>query len=311
VSALPIILDCDPGHDDALAILVALARPEVELLGITTVAGNAELDATTRNALTVLALAGRTDIPVAAGAARPLQRSLVTAAYVHGSSGLEGADLPGPASDPRPEGALALMKELISSSGEPVTLVPTGPLTNVARLLQEHPEVRDHISGICLMGGAMGEGNRTASAEFNMWVDPEAAAMVFESGLPVTMIGLDVSHQAVVPLARSDAWGDLGNRTGRIFAELFRYFANFHRDRYGWEGSPIHDAITVAHLVLPGLIETRPYRVDIETHSELTRGRTVVDREGLTGLSPNTDVGVGIDAERFMALIDEVIARFP
>ena len=307
----PIILDCDPGHDDALAILLALARPEIELLGITTVAGNAELAETTRNALAVLTLAERTDVPVAAGADRPLTRPLMTAAYVHGTSGLEGADLPEPAAAAQSQGAISLMLDLLTGADTPVTLVPTGPLTNIATLLRDHPEVHDRVDSICLMGGAVGEGNRTASAEFNIWVDPEAADIVFSSGLLVTMIGIDVSHQAVVPVSRSDAWAKSGTRTGRILADLFRYFAIFHRERYGWDGSPIHDAITVAHLAAPGLVETLPYRVDIEIVSELTRGRTVVDREGLTGSPPNAQVGVGIDADAFMVMIDAAIARYP
>jgi pyrimidine-specific ribonucleoside hydrolase len=311
MTARPIILDCDPGHDDALAILLALARPEIELLGITTVAGNAELEETTRNALSVLTLAGRTDIPVAAGAAAPLERPLVTAAYVHGTSGLEGADLPTAEVDVRPGGAQRLLLELLADAAEPVTLVGTGPLTNIGALLRDHPEVHDRIGSICLMGGAIGEGNRTASAEFNIWVDPEAAAIVFDSGLPVTMIGIDVSHQAVVPITRSDAWAAGGSRTGRILADLFRHFVIFHRERYGWDGSPIHDAITIGHLASPGLVETVPYRVDIETVSELTRGRTVVDREGLTELPPNVDVGISIDADAFMQMMDEAVASYP
>ncbi|CAN5560800.1 pyrimidine-specific ribonucleoside hydrolase RihA [soil metagenome] len=309
---IPLILDCDPGHDDALAILLALARPELELLGITTVAGNATLAATTRNALSILALAGRPDIPVAAGADRPLVRPLTTADYVHGDSGLEGTtELPEPEAEPRPEGAVALTLNLLEAASTPVTLVATGPLTNVARLLDPDPTVNERLAGIHIMGGAIGLGNRTASAEFNIWVDPEAAARVFESGLPVTMIGIDVSHQAVVPLARSDAWGRLGTRTGRIFADLFRYFAIFHRERYGWDGSPIHDAITVAQLVEADLVESQPCRVDVEFTSELTRGRTVVDVEGLTRLPSNARVGTSIDAPRFMDLVDEVIARYP
>lgn len=307
----PIILDCDPGHDDALAILMALARPEIELLGITTVAGNAELVETTRNALAILELAGRTDIPVAAGAAAPLKRELVTAAYVHGSSGLEGADLPTPTVGPRPGGAQALLAHLIETSEAPVTLVPTGPLTNIGQLLLDRPELRARIAAVCLMGGAIGEGNRTASAEFNIWVDPDAAALVFESGLPLTQITIDVTHQAVVPVAHSDGWASIGNRTGRIFANLFRYFARFHEARYGWDGSPIHDAMAVAHLVAPGMVTTERFRVDIETTSELTRGRTVVDREGLTGLAANAWVSTAVDRDGFVALVDEVLAASP
>jgi pyrimidine-specific ribonucleoside hydrolase len=307
----PIILDCDPGHDDALAILLAIARPEIELLGITTVAGNAPLEATTRNALSILTLAERTDIPLAAGADRPLRRPLRTASQVHGASGLEGADLPEPSVEAHPEGAVALMADLISSSDRAVTLVPTGPLTNVATFLDAHPELHERIGRICLMGGAIGEGNWTASAEFNIWVDPDAAARVFEAGLPLTMIGIDVTHQAIVSVAETDRLATLGNRTGRIFADLFRFFAGWHERRYGWDGSPIHDAIAVAHVALGDLVRTRAWRVDVETMSELTLGRTVVDREGLSGLPPNADVGVAVDRKRFVDLLFDAMARFP
>ena len=187
----------------------------------------------------------------------------------------------------------------------------TGPSTNLAILLRERPDLRDRIAAIQLMGGAIGPGNWTASAEFNIWVDPEAARTVFESGLPVTMVGLEVTHQTVVPVARTDAWAELGTQTGRVFADLLRYFARFHRERYDWDGSPIHDACVIAGLAVPGLIETAPYRVDVEVESELTRGRTVVDLEGLGGRAPNAEVGLGIDAERFVVMIEEALAGFP
>jgi pyrimidine-specific ribonucleoside hydrolase len=292
-------------------MLLALARPEVRLLAVTTVGGNADVRRTTRNALAVLTLAGRTDVPVAMGAEGPLVRPLRVADWVHGESGLDGADLPEPAAGPVPEGAVALMARLIRDSPSPVTLVPTGPLTNVALLLRAHAELRPRIARICLMGGAMGEGNATASAEFNIWVDPEAAAEVFDCGLSVAMMGLDVTHQARVTVAESDAWATLGTRTGRVFADLFRFFARFHRDRYGWDGSPIHDAVAVAHVLDLGLVRTEPYRVDVETTSELTRGRTVVDIRGLLGRPPNVDVGVGIDRERFLGLVRDALAAFP
>jgi pyrimidine-specific ribonucleoside hydrolase len=307
----PIILDCDPGHDDALALLLALQRPEVELLGVTTVAGNATLDNTTRNALSVLTLIGRTDVPVAAGADRPLSRPLVTAAHVHGTSGLEGAELPAPAMDVVAEPAVDFMARLISESSAPVTLVPTGPLTNIGLLQRRYPAIFERVAHVCLMGGAIGEGNITASAEFNIWVDPEAAAEVFDSGRQVTMIGLDVTHQAIVTHADAERMAELGNRTGRVLADLLRFFARFHAERYGWDGSPIHDAVAVAHVLGLGLVQTEPYRVDVETTSELTRGRTVVDRHGVSGTPPNAAVGVAIDRARFVEMLIEAIAPFP
>jgi pyrimidine-specific ribonucleoside hydrolase len=306
-----LILDCDPGHDDALAIVLALARPELQVLGITTVAGNATLEHTTRNALRVLTLIGRTDIPVAAGADRPLRRPLVTAAHVHGTSGLEGADLPPAAVAEVPEQAVEFMARLINECVSPVTLVATGPLTNLALLHQRHPDTFARVAAICLMGGAVGEGNLTASAEFNIWVDPDAAADVFDAGRPITMVGLDATHQALVSLADTDRMAGLGNATGRIFADLLRYFARFHQRRYGWDGSPIHDAVAVAHLLPMDLVQTRPYRVDVETVSELTRGRTVVDLHGLSGRPPNADVALTVDRRRFVDLLLQAVAVFP
>jgi pyrimidine-specific ribonucleoside hydrolase len=307
----PVIIDCDPGHDDALAILLALASPSLDVLGITTVTGNSPLANTTRNALRVLTLLGRTDVPVAAGAERHLLRDSWIPVEFHGTSGLDGADLPEPAVGPWPGAAVELTTTLVRDAPEPVTLVATGPLTNVAIFLRAQPALHARIDGICLMGGSIGEGNTTASAEFNIWADPEAAAVVFGSGLPVTMHGLDVTHQALFlpdDIARLDA---LETRTGTVFADLLRFVAEHHRVRYGWDGPPIHDAVAVAHLVDPGLVETRPYVVEIETHSELTRGRTVVDLEGLTGRPPNAEVGIRLDRERFVELIVAAVARFP
>lgn len=307
-SRIPLILDCDPGHDDALAIIVALARPELELLAVTTVAGNAGLDATTRNALRILTLAGRTDVPVAAGAAGPLLRPLHVADNVHGASGLEGADLPEPAFKARPEGAVELIRSVLLASGTPVTIAAVGPLTNVAILLRTHPELLARIESIRVMGGAITEGNTTASAEFNIWQDPEAARIVLDCGRPITLMTLDVTHQALFGSADVARLEALGTRMGSVFADLLRYFSRFHAERYGWDGSPIHDAVTVAHLAVPALVQTAAYRVDVETSSELTRGRTVVDRHGLTGRSPNASVGLTIDRSRFIDVLVDAVA---
>ena len=307
---IPVILDCDPGHDDALAITLALARPELDVLAITTVAGNAPLEATTRNALRVLTLLERTDVPVAAGAGRPLLRPLYVAANVHGASGLDGADLPEPVVAARPEHAIELIRRLIGASNVPVTLIPTGPLTNIALLVRTYPGLLARVDRICLMGGAIGEGNTTASAEFNIWADPEAAAIVFGAGRPVTMIGLDVTHQAIVTSADAQRMAALGTRTGRVFADLLEFFGRFHRERYGWDGSPIHDAVAVAHVAVPGLVETEACRVDVETDGELTRGRTVVDRRRISGDPPNAEVGLAIDRLRFVDILIEAVSRF-
>lgn len=307
-SPISLILDCDPGHDDALAMVVALARPEIRLLAVTTVAGNAGLEATTRNALRVLTLVGRTDVPVAAGAARPLVRDLHVAADVHGTSGLAGADLPDPVVEARPEGAIELIRSILESSSERVTIAAVGPLTNIALLLRTHPGLAERIESIRIMGGAITEGNTTASAEFNIWQDPDAARAVLDCGRPITMMPLDVTHQALFGPAETARLEALGTRTGAIFADLLRFFSRFHHERYGWDGSPIHDAVTVAHLAVPDLVRTVPYRVDVETTSELTRGRTVVDLHHLTGRPPNVEVGVEIDRARFVDLLVDAVA---
>ena len=305
----PIILDCDPGHDDALAIALALARPELELLAITTVAGNAPLDRTTRNALRVLTLLGRADVPVASGAERPLVREAWVPVEFHGDSGLDGADLPEPAVPAVEATALELSTALLRERG-PVTLVATGPLTNVALLLRAAPSLQARIAAIALMGGSLGEGNTTPAAEFNIWADPEAAAIVFESGIPIRMAGLDVTHQALVlpdDIARLEG---LGTRPGRVFADLMRFFAIHHRDRYGWDGPPIHDAVAVAWLAQPDLVRSESLRIDVETSGVVTRGRTVADREGLTGRPANAEVGLAIDRERLIDLVVDAVGSF-
>jgi pyrimidine-specific ribonucleoside hydrolase len=307
---IPVVLDVDPGHDDALAITLALARPELDVLGITTVGGNAPLAETTRNTLRILALLGRPDVPVAAGLASPLMRPLEIAAEVHGTTGLDGADLPEPVSDVRPEGALEFLRATLEAAPVPVTLIPTGPLTNIAGLLLAYPGLAPKIAHICLMGGAMREGNWTPAAEFNIWVDPEAARIVFRSGLPITMVGLDVTHKALVREPDIERLLALGTPVARVFADLLRFFARFHLDRYGWDGSPIHDAVAVAHVAVPGLVRTERFHVDVETTGEITRGRTVVDSRGVPGLPGNVEVALEIDRDRFTDLLIEAVAQY-
>ncbi|HTO24694.1 MAG TPA: nucleoside hydrolase [Gaiellaceae bacterium] len=307
MTAIPILIDCDPGHDDAMAILLALASPEVEVRGITTVGGNQTLEKTTANALKILELAGRTDIPVAAGAAGPLERTLRTAANVHGESGLDGPDLPPPTTRPVDAQAWELLDELIEPG---VVLVPTGPLTNVALLLRHRPDIRDRLERIVWMGGAIAEGNVTPAAEFNAFVDPEAAALVFGSGIDVTMIGLDVTHQALFGPAHAERLRGAG-RAGKAVAELADFFLEFHRQRYRFEGAPIHDAMAVAHVIDPTLVETLRCNVEIETRSQHCDGRTVVDRWLVLDAPRNADVGIGVDADRFLELLVTRIALLP
>jgi inosine-uridine nucleoside N-ribohydrolase len=300
VTPIPILLDCDPGHDDALALLLALASPEVELLGVTTVAGNQTVEKTTANALRVLALAGREEVPVAVGADRPLVRERFVAAYVHGETGLDGTELPVPSARPLEEHAV----DFLAARVDGVTLVATAPLTNVALLLARYPEARPER--IVLMGGAIAEGNVTPAAEFNVWADPEAAKRVFASGIDVTMVGLDVTHRALVTTDHKERLREAG-RVGRAAAELLDFYDRFHREVYGFDGSPIHDAVALAYAFRPDLLETRDRNVEIECESELCRGRTVVDLWRRTGREPNAHVAVGIDAEGFLELLVERI----
>ena len=302
----PIVIDCDPGHDDAIAILLALASPELELLGITTTYGNQTLEKTTANAIRVLELAGRVDVPVAAGAAKPLERDLVVAAHVHGESGLDGPTLPPPSIEPVSTDAVEWMAGAVADAAGPVTLVPTGPLTNIARYLEEHGT--EGIERIVLMGGAIAEGNMTPAAEFNVWADPEAAQVVFDTALDVTMIGLDVTHKAVTTPAVQRRLREAGS-IGVFVAELVDFFTVYHRQTYGWDGAPVHDAVAVAHVLRPDLVETKLRNVVVERESELCRGRTVVDVWRRTERPANAHVGVDLDAAAFFDLLVERIAR--
>jgi inosine-uridine nucleoside N-ribohydrolase len=302
---IPVLVDCDPGQDDAIALLLAVASPELELLGITTVAGNQTLDKVTANALRVLELAGRDDVRVAAGADRPLVRELVVAADAHGETGLDGPDLPPPRARPLDKHAVDFLAERLLAAKDPVTLVPLGPLTNVALLLAGHPNAARRIDRIVLMGGAIGEGNMTPSAEFNVWVDPEAAARVFESGLDVTMVGLDVTNKAVLTTAHADRLRGNG-RVGAAVAGMLDFYNRFYSETYDLGGAPIHDAVAVTHVLQPELVQTLGRHVAVELGAGLCRGRTVVDtRRRARVPEPNAQVAVDVDVSAFTELLLE------
>ena len=295
----PIIHDCDPGHDDAIATMLAAGDPAVDLLAITTVAGNQTLEKTTLNARRVCTLAGIHDVPVAAGCARPLTRPLQVAADVHGESGLDGPRFGEPTVQVVDQHAVDLMHRVLQEHPEPVTLVPTGPLTNVALLLTRYPEDAARIREIVLMGGSTERGNVSPYAEFNIYVDPEAAAIVFGGGVPVTMCGLNVTHQALVTpdvVARLEA---LGGELGPVCAELMTFFASTYRTLFGFEAPPLHDPVAVARVIDPSLVECVDAHVAIEVSGEYTRGATVVDLHGHLGRTPNAKVAVGLDVPRF------------
>ncbi len=296
-----VILDCDPGHDDAIAILLALASPEVNLLGVTTVCGNQTLEKTTANAIRVLDHVGREDIPVAAGASRPLVRERHVAADVHGETGLDGPDLPPASRDPDARHAIDWIAATVDASRQPITLVPTGPLTNVALFLARYPGLAPKLERIVLMGGAIGEGNTTPAAEFNIWADPEAAHRVFTSGLDVTMVGLDVTHKALMTPAHVERLAGAGD-AGKLVADLYAFYSKFHASRYGWDGAPVHDAVALAHVVDPSLLTTVYRGVIVDTALELSRGRTHVDMRG-DRWERTAHVAVDIDADRFLELL--------
>jgi inosine-uridine nucleoside N-ribohydrolase len=302
----PMILDCDPGHDDAIALLLALASPEVDLLGVTTVSGNQTLDKTTANALRILDFAARSDIPVHAGADAPLVRQRDVAAHVHGESGLDGPELPPPSRAPGEQHAVDFLADQIRSRHGAVTLVPTGPLTNIALLFALHPDAVPER--IVLMGGSIGEGNRTPAAEFNIWADPEAAQRVFAAGLDTTMVGLDVTHRALITDAHTERLRASG-RVGGMVAELMDFYSRFHRVRYpDLDGSPMHDPVCVAYLVEPDLLDVHDAFIEVDCTTGPSWGRTNVDWRGREHFAaPNAKVALGIDGGRFAELVIERI----
>ena len=304
----PIIIDTDPGQDDAVAILLALASPELDVLGITTVAGNVPLATTTRNALTTVELAGR-PCPVRAGCDRPLRRDPVTAEHVHGDTGLDGYDLPAPTTEAVEGDAVDWMIDTLRAAHAPVTICPLGPLTNIGTLLSRAPDVAPKIARIVLMGGAYFEvGNITPAAEFNIYVDPEAAEIVFKSGIPLTVVPLDVTHEVLTTAARTDAIEAAG-RVGPAVAGWLRFFDRFDREKYGSEGGPLHDPCTIAWLLRPDLFTGREINVEIETRSDLTRGMTVADWWRVTDRPANALFLGDVDADGVFEMLTERLAR--
>lgn len=306
--SLPIILDCDPGHDDAIALILALASPELELKAVTTSAGNQTPDKTLHNALRILTLLQRSDIPVAGGAVKPLMRELIIADNVHGESGLDGPDLPEPNFAPQTCNAVELIAQTLRASQQPVTVVATGPLTNIALLLTSHPELHAKISRIVIMGGAAMLGNWTPAAEFNIYVDPEAAEVVFQSGLPIVMAGLDVTHRAQIMSEDIERFRHLGNPVADVVADLLDFFMEYHKqEKWGFQGAPLHDPCTIAWLIKPEIFTCVDRWVGVETQGKYTQGMTVVDYYSLTANQPNTTVMMDVDRQAFVDLLVERI----
>jgi purine nucleosidase len=310
-AAQKIIIDTDPGQDDAVAILLALASPELEVLGITAVAGNVPLKLTEKNARKICELAGRPDVKVFAGAVRPLVRPLRTAEEVHGKSGLDGPVLPDPKMKLQEMHAVDFIVEtLMKEESGTVTLCPLGPLTNVALAMIREPRIAGRIRRIVLMGGGFFEGgNTTPAAEFNIFVDPHAADVVFKSGVPIVMMPLDVTHKALTTARRIAAFRKLGTKVGIATAEMLEFFERFDEEKYGSDGGPLHDPCVIAYLLRPKLFRGREVNVEIETASELTMGMTVVDWWGVTRRPKNATVMRDIDADGFFALLVERLGR--
>jgi purine nucleosidase len=306
----PIIIDCDPGQDDALAILLALGSPEeLEVLAVTTVAGNVPLSLTEKNARKIVELAGRHDIAVHAGCDRPLQRDLVTAEYVHGRTGLDGAELPEPKTPLADAHAVDAIVAALRARPGAVTLCPLGPLTNIATAIRRAPDIASHIREIVLMGGAIGEGNITPAAEFNIFADPHAAKIVFESGVKLTMLGLDVTHQVLATPERVRAIGELETAVSQVVVGLLEFYNIYDQTKRGRPGAPMHDPCVIAYLLRPDLFAGRDCHVAIETMGEHTLGRTVVDWSGRGRRTASATVIHEVDADGFFALLTERLGR--
>lgn len=308
----PIIIDCDPGQDDAINLLLAMSSPdELDILGITTVAGNVPLALTERNARQICDIAGRTDMKVFAGCERPMQRELLTAEHVHGKTGIDGVEITSPGTPLGEQHAVDFIIEALSTTAEPLTLVPTGPLTNIATAIERAPAILDNVAEIVLMGGAMREGgNHSPSAEFNILVDPHAADLVFRCGKPITVLGLDVTHQVLATPGRRDRIREINNDAGRATAGMLDFFNRHDTVKYGSLGAPLHDPCTVAFLLAPNLFEGKACNLTVETASELTMGHTAVDFWHVTDRPDNVTWIWSVDADGFYDLLIERLERY-
>ena len=304
-----IIMDCDPGHDDAIAIILAAVQPTLEILAITTVSGNAEIEKTTDNALKICDLVSLTDVMVSKGASEPLVRLRETAPGIHGDSGLDGPELPVPSRSWSEEHGADTIIRLVKASTEPVTLLPTGPLTNIALALTKAPEIKKNIEEIVLMGGGT-FGNWTPTAEFNIWADPEAARKVFESGIPTVVMGLDITHQALATKEVIEQVNKIDNHVSNIVGELLVFFASTYKEMFDFDGAPVHDVLTVAYLVAPELFKMKDVNIVVETKGEFTAGTTLIDLHGVTGREVNAKFGVELDVEGFWKLMIDALKKY-
>ncbi|GLI27490.1 ribosylpyrimidine nucleosidase [Agromyces rhizosphaerae] len=305
---IPLILDCDPGHDDVFALWLAAASPAVDLRAITTVGGNVPLEFTSMNARIACTVAG-VEVPVAAGASGPLVKVLQTAEWIHGANGLGGPELPEPTVPLDDRDATTLMADVLAEASEPVAIVATGPLTNVAVFLRDRPELVDRVREVVWMGGSTERGNVTPYAEFNAWVDPDAVAIVLGSGVKFTMVGLNTTHRALVTSEVQARIATVGNRTAGFADELLDYFCHTNAEVFGLPDGPLHDPVAVAVLTDPGCITTVHTRLDVELAGTETSGATVVDFDGMLAREPNAHVAVDIDVPRFWNGVVDAVAR--
>ena len=308
--ATSIILDCDPGHDDAVAMLLAWGSPDIDLIGVTTVFGNQTVEKVTRNALSVAAIAGITGVPFAMGADRPLVREVETAGTIHGESGLDGPALPDAAFDLDGRHAVQfLIDEIMSRPEGTVTLVPTAALTNIALAARLEPRIVPRVKEVVLMGGGYGGGNWTAAAEFNILIDPEAAHVVFGAGWPVTMVGLDVTHQALATPAVVEGIASIGTPVSRFVEELMEFFGETYKDQQGFDSPPVHDPVAVAYVIDPSVLTVRRAPVSIELTGTHTLGMTLADLRAPAPEGTTTSIATAIDAPRFWELVTDAIRR--
>lgn len=307
---LPVIMDVDPGHDDAVALLLAAGSPALDLRLVTVVSGNQSLEHTLRNTLAVLSVAGARQVPVAAGMDRPLVRPRLAAGHIHGQSGLDGPALPPITMQPSPRHAVDLLIETILDSDEPITLIPTGPLTNIAMAMRLNPAILPRIRRVVLMGGAINLGNTTPAAEFNIVADPEAAHIVFSSGVPITMVGLDVTYQTMATPERRARIDALGTPIAALVGGWLDFFGERYRQVYGLAGPPLHDPCAVARVIRPEIVTVAPMAVEIDLSHGPSYGRTLCDLRHVTGKEANAEVGVAIDVDAFYDLLVETLAGY-
>ena len=299
-----IILDCDPGHDDAVAIMLAGKSPKIDPLGITVVAGNQTLDNTQRNALNVVQCLGL-DVPVYAGCGQPMIREKMTAGDIHGKTGLDGPVFEPLTRKLEPEHGVNFIIRTLMESNDPITMVTTGPMTNLGMAIRMEPRIVEKIQRIVLMGGAYTNGNVTPAAEFNIIADADAAYVCFTSGRPITMVGLDVTRKALCYPSIVERMDKVGNKASKLFVDLMKHFCKSQKEVFGWEGGPLHDPITIAYLIDPTVLTTKPMHAEIDIRSTQSYGRTNCDYFGYQKKEPNADVAIDIDVEKFWNMIEE------